>query len=130
MGKSTRATGRAVVLPQPDRSLALLQESETLLRQAEARNDLAFTLYRLWFVTWDDAWAVRVARLEESLALYRQLANPWGMGQVLGVLGESYIEEESGKEATTYCARRCATNRKASRSSRSSMVCMASPKPG
>ncbi len=78
---------------RPDKSKALLQESEALLRDVGAHSDHAFALSRLWMVTQKDEWAVRIARLEESLALYTELDNQWAIGQILELLCRMYIEE-------------------------------------
>jgi predicted ATPase/DNA-binding NarL/FixJ family response regulator len=65
---------------------ALLEESVALLRQVGVRDDLAFALY--WLVAclyFDPNFSSTTATqyLEESLEIYTELDNHWGMGEVL-----------------------------------------------
>jgi hypothetical protein len=64
--------GALIFYNLPERSNALLRESITVLRGDEARNDLAFALYRWWQVTFSEPSTTRIARLEECHALYAE----------------------------------------------------------
>ncbi len=74
-----------------ERSKVLLEESVILLRRTGATHDLAFALARLSAVTPEDS--KRQEYLEESLALYNELGDPWGISEVLNWLCNFYLEE-------------------------------------
>jgi DNA-binding CsgD family transcriptional regulator len=92
----------SLVAGMPDQGHALLLESLALLRQVGSREDIAFVLYRLVLLSFNFPVPMPEAAdyLEESLALYTELDNRFGMGEVLVNLGEHYLNEyfEQGQE--------------------------------
>jgi DNA-binding CsgD family transcriptional regulator len=74
---------------------SLLEESLPLLRQGGARDSLAFVLYRLaWMILGFDAASPKVTEfLEESLAIYTELDDRFGMGEVLLGWGRVHLHQ-------------------------------------
>lgn len=75
------------------KSHALLQESLPLLRQVGGRSYIAFVLYRLMWISLNASEKVpeSVVHLEESLALYTELNDDFGRGEVLVIWGYFYL---------------------------------------
>lgn len=77
----------------------ILEESLSLLRQVDARDDIAFVLYRLELIgiQADRDYSKGFEYLQESLAIYTELGNYYGMGEVLFQLGQFYYYQHLDK---------------------------------
>ncbi|MEZ4669908.1 MAG: LuxR C-terminal-related transcriptional regulator [Anaerolineae bacterium] len=83
----------------PEKSEKILQESLRVLQQTEVHDEIAFVLYRLALLSLNtsDDLSETPGYLEKSLALYTELDDQFGRGEVLLAWGEykwcQYIED-------------------------------------
>ncbi len=82
-----------------NKAKSVLEESLSLLRQVDARDDIPFALYRLamCFMNLDPDSPTVTAYLEESLAIYTELDDHYGMGEVLFQWGEFHRNQHIDK---------------------------------